>query len=291
MKIRGSIMAAGARLGRHLNPPVGRIPVGCPGGGHVRKHYRRRRQWNQLCWPLPPVRLHEEVIMNRIRRICCCLAGLPRRADVLLTSAAAAPAVLATSPPAGLHTDRCSAGGGLSFQRIVDIPFDACLAALDNWQRAGHDGEPHPGQGLWRGPIERDRDSGTCSIQVRVARGPLRPPLLMRLDIDRWSSSRTALELIPHQRARPTAGYFRAGHRLLDSLTHALPAGTRNAPRTTSARSRPGRSPAAAARARSTCSQLTAAPCNATAHAAPSRQQMQSRTCADSVPGESRAVI
>ena len=47
----------------------------------------------------------------------------------------------------------------------------------------------------------------------------------MRLDIDRWYSSRTALELIPCKRARPTAGYFRAGHRLLDSLIHALPVG------------------------------------------------------------------
>src|SRR5690349_13461143 len=45
----------------------------------------------------------------------------------------------------------------------------------------------------------------------------------MRLKIDRWSSSQTALELIPYKRARPTAGYFRAGRRLLDSLTHALP--------------------------------------------------------------------
>jgi hypothetical protein len=47
----------------------------------------------------------------------------------------------------------------------------------------------------------------------------------MRLEIDRLSSARTALELIPYKRARPTAGYFRAGHRLLDSLTHALPTG------------------------------------------------------------------
>jgi hypothetical protein len=37
--------------------------------------------------------------MNRIRRICRSLAGLPSRAGALLVSAAAAPAVLATSPP------------------------------------------------------------------------------------------------------------------------------------------------------------------------------------------------
>jgi hypothetical protein len=134
--------------------------------------------------------------------------------------------------------DRSSAVGWLSFRRIVDIPFDACLAAVESWLRTGPDGELHLGQGLVRGPIERDRDSGTGRIQIRLARGPLRPPLLMRLDIDRWSS-RTALELIPCQRARPTAGYFRAGHRLLDSLTHALLVSARNAPSTTSARPRP----------------------------------------------------
>ncbi len=44
----------------------------------------------------------------------------------------------------------------------------------------------------------------------------------MRLDIDRWSSSSTAVELIPCGRVRPTAAYFRAGHLLLDSLTRSL---------------------------------------------------------------------
>ena len=125
------------------------------------------------------------------------------------------------------------------FRRIVDIPFDACLAALESWQRTGQDGELHLGHGLLRGPIERDRDSGTCRIQVRLARQPLRKPLLMRLDIDRLSASRTALELIPGKRARPTAGYFRAGHRLMDSLTHALSVYARHASRATSATSRP----------------------------------------------------
>jgi hypothetical protein len=33
----------------------------------------------------------------------------------------------------------------------------------------------------------------------------------MRLNIDRWSSSSTALELIPCGRVRSTAAYFRAG--------------------------------------------------------------------------------
>jgi hypothetical protein len=37
--------------------------------------------------------------MNRIRRICRSLAGLPRRAGALAASAAAVPAVAATAPP------------------------------------------------------------------------------------------------------------------------------------------------------------------------------------------------
>ena len=135
----------------------------------------------------------------------------------------------------GLSADMCSAVGWLSFRRLADIPFGACLAALESWQRTGQDSELYVRQGLLRGPIEADRDSGTCRIQVRLARGPLRRPLLMRLDIDHWSSSQTALELIPYKRARPTAGYFRAGHHLLDSLTHSLQAWARSAPKTTSA--------------------------------------------------------
>ena len=156
------------------------------------------------------------------------------------------------------------------FRRIVDIPFDACLAALESCQRTGQDGEPHPGHGLWRGPIERDRDSGTCRIQVRLARGPLRKPLLMRLDIDRWPGARTALELIPSQRARPTAGYFRAGHRLLDSLTRALPAAARTAPRTTSARPRPADVPQPRPAPDASVPGLPQAAAGPAAHAAPS---------------------
>jgi len=113
----------------------------------------------------------------------------------------------------------------LSFRRIIDTPFETCVAALENWQRTEQDGELRIGQSLLRGPIEHDRDSGTCRIDVRLARGPMRPLLRMRLNIDRWSwpSARTALELIPCDRVRPTAAYFRSGHLLLDSLTHSVP--------------------------------------------------------------------
>ena len=111
----------------------------------------------------------------------------------------------------------------LSFWRIVDLPFDACVAALDSWLRARHGAELRFGGSQLLGPMEHDRDLGTRRIQVRLARGPLHPPLRMRLDIDRWSSSSTAVELIPCRLVRPTAGYFRAGLLLLDSLTRSLP--------------------------------------------------------------------
>jgi hypothetical protein len=119
----------------------------------------------------------------------------------------------------------CSIPGWLVFRRIVDIPFEVCAAALESWSSPeGHDGELFIGRSVLRGPIEHDPDSDTCRIEVRLARGPLRSPQRMRLDIDRWSSSpsSTALELIPSARVRPAASYFRAGHLLLDRLTHRL---------------------------------------------------------------------
>jgi hypothetical protein len=116
----------------------------------------------------------------------------------------------------------CSIPGWLVFRRIVDIPFEVCAAALESWSSPeGHDGDLLIGRSVLRGPIEHDRDSGTCRIEVRLARGPLRSLLRMRLDVDRWSSS-TALELIPSARVRPVASYFRAGHLLLDRLSHRL---------------------------------------------------------------------
>jgi hypothetical protein len=112
--------------------------------------------------------------------------------------------------------------GWLGFRRIVAVPFETCVAALGSWQPTGQDGDLRFGDSLLRGPVEHDRDTGTCRIQVGLARGPLRPLLRMRLDIDRWSSSSTALELLPCGRVRPTTAYFRAGHLLLDALTRSL---------------------------------------------------------------------
>ena len=117
-----------------------------------------------------------------------------------------------------------SAVSWLSFPRIIDIPFNLCMAALEGWQRTGQGGELQIGQSLLRWPIERDHDRCACRIGVGLARGPLRPSRRMRLDISCWSSSssRTVLELIPSRRVRPTAAYFRSGHLLLDSLTRSL---------------------------------------------------------------------
>jgi hypothetical protein len=111
--------------------------------------------------------------------------------------------------------------GSLSFRRVVDVPVETCLVALDSGQRTGHSGL-RAGEGLVRGPVHHDRETGTRRIQVRLGRGPLRPPLRMRLEIDRWSAPCTAVELIPCGRVRPTAAYFRAGHLLLDVLTRSL---------------------------------------------------------------------
>ena len=116
----------------------------------------------------------------------------------------------------------CPALGPGSFRRIVDVPFETCVAALGSWQQTEQGGEVRFGDSLLCGPVERDPGSATCRIQVRLARGALRPLLRMRVDIDRWSSSSTAVELIPGGRVRLTAAYFRAGHLVLDSLTGYL---------------------------------------------------------------------
>ncbi len=113
----------------------------------------------------------------------------------------------------------------LAFRRVVDIPVETFVAALQNWERTGQERDLHIGRSRIRGPMEHDPDSGTRRLEVRLATGRLRPPLSMRLEADRWtwSPARTVLELIPCKLVRPTAAYFRAGHLLLDSLTHQLP--------------------------------------------------------------------
>ena len=158
--------------------------------------------------------------MSRIPRTGRRLTMPARRAKRCWQSA---PSTASASQTAdSTSADKDPVAGPLSFRRIVDIPYQACVAALGGWQ-AGQHGELPVGQSMLRGPFERDRDPGTCRIEVRLARGPLRPRLRMRLDIDRWSATSTVLELIPYRRVRPTAAYFRAGHCLLDALSHSLP--------------------------------------------------------------------
>ena len=122
-----------------------------------------------------------------------------------------------------MSTSMVPAFESLSFWQTVDVPFETYVAALDSWLGTSHRGELRFGRSQLLGPLEHDRDVGTRRVQVRLARGPLHPPLRMRLDIDRWSSSSTALELIPSRLVRPTAEYIRAGRLLLDSLTRSLP--------------------------------------------------------------------
>lgn len=129
-----------------------------------------------------------------------------------------------TGPAGPACAGTCSAVSWQSFGRIIDIPFEICVAALEGWQRMAQDSKLHIGQSLLHWPLEHDRNCGTCRIEVGLARGPLRPPRRMRLEINCWSPSpsRTALELIPCQRVRPTAAYFRSGHLLLDTLSRSL---------------------------------------------------------------------
>ena len=123
----------------------------------------------------------------------------------------------------GMSTSMIPVLRSQSFWQIVDVPFETYVAALDSWLGTGHRGDLRFGRSQLLGPLEHDRDVGTRRVQVRLARGPLHPPLRMRLDIDRWSSSSTALELIPSRLVRPTAEYIRAGRLLLDSLTRSMP--------------------------------------------------------------------
>jgi hypothetical protein len=118
-----------------------------------------------------------------------------------------------------MRASMAPAPGSLSFWRIEDVPFETYVAALDGWLGMTPGGELRVGGSVLVGPMEHDRDLGIRRVQVHLARGPLHPLVRMRLQIDRWSSSSTALELIPCRLVRPTADYFRAGRLLLDSLT------------------------------------------------------------------------
>jgi hypothetical protein len=111
--------------------------------------------------------LRRELMNVKILQVAVLMLPMSGRADSL-------------SPGMGTGSDP----GWLSFRCIVDIPVETCVAALEGWRRERHNGELQLGQSRLRGPIEHDRGSGTCRVEVRLARGPLRPLLRMRLDLD-----------------------------------------------------------------------------------------------------------
>jgi len=83
----------------------------------------------------PPGRDHTEVTMNRIRQICRCLVGLPRRASAVLASAAAAPAVLATAPPLPPGWNmRPPMPREYIFGPVVKVPGHTVIGGMPGWQ-------------------------------------------------------------------------------------------------------------------------------------------------------------
>ena len=62
---------------------------------------------------------------------------------------------------ASMSAGTCPVPGRLPFRRIIAVPFETCLAAVESGQRTGPDGELRIGESRLRGPIEHDRDSGT----------------------------------------------------------------------------------------------------------------------------------
>src|SRR5215469_9141640 len=79
-------------------------------------------------------------------------------------------AVLGREPQKAPLADASMTGGvgsavsWLSFPRIIDIPFQICVAALESWQGTGQGGELHIGRSLLRWPIEQDHDRCACRI-------------------------------------------------------------------------------------------------------------------------------
>jgi hypothetical protein len=108
--------------------------------------------------------------------------------------------------PAGAGTGMCPAPGLLSFRRIVDIPFDTCLAALHSWRLQGRDSELRLGPSQLRGPIEHDHGSGTCRVEVRLARGAAAPAAAHAAE------RRLLVLLAATQRARTHPLWARPGH-------------------------------------------------------------------------------
>jgi hypothetical protein len=119
----------------------------------------------------------------------------------------------------------CSIPSRLLFRRLVDIPFEVCAAALERWSwHDERDGELLIGRSGLRGPIEHDRDSDTCTVEVRLARGTA------ALAAAHEARCRALVVVVLEHRARthPVRAppgdrrLLPPGHLLLDRLTHRL---------------------------------------------------------------------
>ena len=114
----------------------------------------------------------------------------------------------------------------VAFTRLVDIPFEQCVAALETWWLIEGTGPGQKGgaQSHLVGDLERPLGTGGCRIGVRLARRAPWPGSLMELEVWPWSSSRglTLLELVPRRTVNPSRRYFQAGHAFLDMLIEAL---------------------------------------------------------------------
>ena len=92
--------------------------------------------------------------------------------------------------PAGQASMSVSAGpapGSLSFCRIVGVPFEAFVAALDSWPRTGRAANSRSARISWPGRRARSH-CGHLPDAGPPGPGATALAVRMRLDIDRWSS-------------------------------------------------------------------------------------------------------
>lgn len=101
------------------------------------------------------------------------------------------------------------------FTRIVPRPYAACRTAL---------AAAFPGLALVDG-----HETTRLVLDLRTGRGRRQVPV--RLELAPWTTdgATSGLELVPMRAVRPTPGYFRAGHRLLDAVVARLVADRRPA--------------------------------------------------------------
>ena len=145
-------------MGRFLAVPLAVVLAGFPGFAGSGRHFARLagHQAKRFGYAAgtSPIRARcprRRKLMNvKILQVAVLLLPMSRRGDSL---------------SAGIGTG--SGPGGLPFRRIVDIPFETCVAALEGWRQDGHHTELQLGQSTLRGPAEHDRGSGTCRVEVR----------------------------------------------------------------------------------------------------------------------------